>query len=96
MEADDVRVLTRGTNSWVVSTPARRYPGIIIQGDSLKVLHDAASALVALLDASAEDAARAQAEELESLLRGYLIVYEEALSHCGLTLPYGKPVTLIE
>lgn len=96
MEADEVRVLTRGTNSWVVSTPARKYPGIVIQGDSLKVIHDAASALVDLLDASAEDAARAQAEELESLLRGYLIVYEEAVFQWGLTLPYGRPVTLSE
>jgi hypothetical protein len=90
-EVDVVTVLSRSSNSWVVRLPNRQYPGVVVQGDSLKILCDLADDVVRLTEEGTE--ARELAEELHDDLHGRLAVYEAAMRANGLELPYSKPPT---
>jgi hypothetical protein len=88
MEIKNLEVFSEATNSGIVRMPGRKFPGVVIQGDSLSVFfHEAMCAVEALADSKDEEAflgALMMAERLESHLRGY----EEALKAEGINLPY--------
>lgn len=91
LDVDVLTVLDRGTNNWVVRLPNRQHPGVVIQGDSLKILFDLADEICDLADTPGE--LRDVAEELRDNLRGRLEAYEKALRAHGLDLPYSRPVS---
>lgn len=88
---DILSVLSRDTNNWVVRVANRQHPGIVIQGDSLKILYDLAEEIRALAGDRSE--LSDVAEELRDLLRERLVIYEKALREHQLELPYAKPVS---
>jgi predicted RNase H-like HicB family nuclease len=90
-EIEVLSVLSRETNNWVVRLPNRQHPGVVIQGDSLKILYDLADEIHEL--AGDREELRDVAEELRDQLRGRLEVYEKAVRDHGLGLPYSRPVT---
>lgn len=90
-DLDVLTVLDRHTNNWVVRLPNRRHPGVVIQGDSLKILYDLADEIYDLAGNFGE--VRDVAEQLREDLRGRLEVYERALREHGLDLPYSRAVT---
>lgn len=83
-----VEVLTDTTNAPVLRMPGRRYPGILIQGDGLKVLCDLVEDLGALVESRGE--AADTLSELDDLLQGYRKSYESVLVDTGWDLPYAK------
>src|SRR5262245_3229858 len=86
--AQQVEVLSAATNASILRMPGRRFPGVLVQGDSLSILLDEALDVLAALsdkpDSEAFDAALNLAETLESLLAHY----ETTLNQKGLELPY--------
>jgi hypothetical protein len=82
----ELDVLTLATNQAVIRLPGRKYPGIVLQGDSLSILasdaREVADALAAGGD-PAEDAADL-ADRLDALL-GH---YARTLTAHGIPLPY--------
>ncbi|MGE6759176.1 DUF6959 family protein [Corallococcus interemptor] len=101
MEEDRVEVLSRQSNAAVVRMPGRSFPGVVIQGDSLRILHalvrDARTLVPPPSDAdSEEDDAGGLLEEAEGLLRRYLTAYESVLKAHGIPLPYDEPVSAPE
>jgi hypothetical protein len=75
-------------NANVIRTPGRKFPGIVIQGDSLSVLTSFAKSLVTSLANGEIAQASEDASELCELLNGYKSAYERALEKAGLELPY--------
>ena len=90
-EVDVLTVLDRGTNNWVVRLPNRQHPGVVLQGDSLKILYDLADEICDLVGDA--DEVRDVAEELRDNLRGRLEAYEGALRAHGLELPYSRSIS---
>jgi hypothetical protein len=70
-------LLTPPHNYAVVQLPGRRFPGVVVQGDSLSVFCEGAKR-VAMLAAgtAADDEAAYLCEELNSVLRSYIRVLE--------------------
>src|SRR4051812_29061752 len=86
----EMRVIGEEVNAAVVQHPGRRFPGILIQGDSLSILCSHARQLtIDLAEARLEDAAES-ATELRELLDGYRAAYERAMDAEGLALPYSR------
>jgi hypothetical protein len=92
MEPIETELLASGGNNAVVRMPGRKFPGVVIQGDSLSNLWEAA--------AEAAESARAArvAPELQEMLdglerdlNGLLLHYETALTKHGLDRPYNHP-----
>lgn len=94
MERMELEVFSTASDAAVVRVPGRRFPGVVIQGDSLKILWD--EVRTARERASSPEGREELAgtlEHLEELLAGYLCVYEETLRAHGLELPYGSRPT---
>jgi hypothetical protein len=84
----EVNVLGDAVNSPVLHFPGRRFPGVLIQGDSLKSMADLASEIGQQLSAGDIEEARSVAEELYGLLRSRLDIYQKALESHGVELPF--------
>jgi hypothetical protein len=72
-------------NVAVVKLPVRRFPGILVQGDTMKML---ASWVQEALGAEDWMASRQVLNEVHDLIGGFLQVYETALQNAGERLPY--------
>lgn len=78
--AVEVTLLQDEINCQIVQVSGRRYPGVVVQGDSLSNLVDLASEIVRLLDTKDIDEAKDAAQELHGLLFARLEVYKDALN----------------
>jgi hypothetical protein len=88
MQSDNLKILSQIPNSGIVQLPGRKFPGVVIQGDTLSNLFDGVRCVL-------QEAKRLQNEELfyEMLmlaeqLQGQLLHYEETLAKQGIELPY--------
>ena len=90
MKRVEVELIGEVTNATVVRLPGRRFPGIVIQGDSLAILASAAERALKALGAGRGEEASEELQELVDLLGRYRTEYEKALGVTGLELPYVK------
>jgi hypothetical protein len=84
----DVMILDDAPNVTVAKLPWRQFPGVVVQGDSLKILHDELTEVRDALRKSEE-----ATEILDDLIVriGTLVSrYETALDAAGLQLPYPR------
>jgi hypothetical protein len=84
----EVESFSNTTNAVVVRLPGRKFPGIVLQGDSLKILLDSAIEVARLSRGSNVSGLEESAEEVARLLNGYSQAYEEALKKHHQPLPY--------
>ncbi|WP_437485245.1 hypothetical protein WME75_00360 [Sorangium sp. So ce1014] len=93
MKRVELDVVTEMTNAAIMRMHGRKFPGIVLQGDSLNYLRvlaaDVKKRLAGINDEELIDSVR----ELESLLQGYTRAYETALEGEGIDLPYPKGAT---
>ena len=80
-----VELLYEESNFAVVRLPGRRFPGVVIQGDSLFTIDALVNELAKC--AKAEDAQEI-AEELTQIIGPRLAKYERVLKERGIQLPY--------
>lgn len=86
-----VQQLGGAVNANVIQLEHRRYPSLVIQGDSMSILYGMAQSAAANARAGtpeAFDECLDELTDLEELLRGYLIAYEQALLENDIPLPY--------
>ncbi|WP_203922478.1 DUF6959 family protein [Rugosimonospora africana] len=87
----EVELLTQQHSNAVLRLPARRFPGVLVQGDSLQVLtEDLERAQRALQRGEVADAQ----DELDSLvasLRELRDTYVAVLDAAGVPLPFNRP-----
>jgi hypothetical protein len=89
MKRIEIEFLSDTSNCPVVKAPGRKFPGVILQGDSLKTLFDAAAEIRDLCSKNNEDLCAA-ADALKDRLGGFVAAYEHAMQAHGLELPYPK------
>jgi hypothetical protein len=90
LRTETVEVFSDATNAWVVRTPGRRFPALVIQGDTLSTIHDDVLSVKAALDEGRQSDVREEIDWLEERLRGYLAYYQDVLDKRGCELPYAN------
>ncbi|MEV0808744.1 hypothetical protein [Micromonospora sp. NPDC050200] len=90
MERIEVDLHARG-NAAVLRLPPRRFPGLLLQGDSLSVLREDVELIRSALRAGDQAAAREWADHLGAELDGLLGHYIAVLDRAGITLPFRRP-----
>ncbi len=89
----EFEVLDETSNAVVARHPGRSFPGVLIQGDTLRSVLDDIEELqeeaMKCKCSAAEEIVRALRERFTDLL----LRYEKALRKKGRDLPYAKPVT---
>ena len=88
MNKIEVDIYGDATNATVVKLPWRRFPGIVIQGDSLEILNSTAEQISKALAKGQIESASEYVSEIRLLLSGYKNAYEAAMKNAGLKLPY--------
>jgi hypothetical protein len=91
MEKHEVEVFSGAVNSVVLRTPGRRFPGLLIQGDTFASLYSIARKIRDLVPASSDGELRDLVEELEEELASRLQDYENVLRSHAIDLPYVSP-----
>jgi predicted RNase H-like HicB family nuclease len=88
MRKEAVEIYSDATNQAVLKHPGRRFPGVLIQGDTL---HSLLMQLKAVRMATAFDPDTAIVfDEAIEQLTDYVEHYEEVLAEHGVELPYPK------
>ena len=83
MKKVEVDVLSSDSNSWVIKTPGRKYPAVVVQGDSLYHLKYLAQKIQELLNGADKEELRDYVEELNDLLAGRVTHYDDVLRESG-------------
>ena len=82
------KILAVGANGAVVQLPERKYPGIVVQGDSLSILVSNVEKLRRNIAKKDEVEIVASLEMIERHLKERLEFYENVLAKHGIPLPY--------
>ncbi|MFI2348440.1 DUF6959 family protein [Streptomyces sp. NPDC019443] len=88
MEHVEAELFTDGGNNAVVRLPGRRFPGVLIQGDSLSILRSDVAEVVQALDQGDVAGARETAGLLLADLDALLTRYSAALEAHKTPRPY--------
>jgi hypothetical protein len=83
-------LLTGPHNYAIVQLPGRRFPGVVVQGDSLSILCEQASRVARL--AVTGTPAHAEAEQLLGALNAVLLSYVDVLDARSIPLPFKYPL----
>ena len=85
----EVEIIDGAINASVVRMPGRRFPGIVLQGDTLHSWSVLADSLMSSVNGTAVDPEVAMGMiELADLIRGHLDQYEAVMRARGFELPY--------
>ena len=88
MRNEEVEIFSDGPESPILRHPKRKYPGVLIQGDSLHNLTTMAdTACFAIEDGDTERALNL-VNELSDILRVHLLDYRKVITEHGIPLPY--------
>jgi len=90
MKTKEIQVYSEESNLAVVRMPSRRFPGSVIQGDSLSILYDLAVSLYQRALKIGDDELIDEAEELKDLLEERIRHYETVLQRHDMELPYTR------
>jgi hypothetical protein len=86
MRIEPVEIYSDASNAAVMRHPGRRFPGVLVQGDTLIILLEQATCVSE--SARIEEDARAALDSLLERLRDLLGHYNETLLEHGLELPF--------
>lgn len=84
----EVELFTDQGNNAVMRVPTRKYPGVLIQGDTLSTLITTTSEAIEALDRGDTVDAQELLGELAAQLKAARERYEAALHAHGIELPY--------
>ncbi len=88
MERIEAELFTDPGNDAVVRLPSRRFPGVLIEGDSLSVIRDDVAGIVRACDQGDVAEAREEAAFLLSSLDELLARYTAALKAHDISIPF--------
>ena len=93
MASNTAQILSHIPNSGIVQLPGRRFPGIVMQGDTLSNVFDSASFLLAEFKRLRDEERYYETLMFTEQLQAQLVHYEETLRAQGMQLPYTVSVT---
>jgi hypothetical protein len=88
MPSETAQILSHLSNSGIVQLPGRRYPGIVMQGDTLSNLFDTARFLLGEFKRIRDEERYYETLMFIEQLQVQLVHYEETLQAQGVQLPY--------
>jgi hypothetical protein len=88
MKKVEIEILDNAINCVVVKLPERKFPGVVIQGDSLWILYSSVRGLQRVCKGKISDEADDELSDLLDLLSMYVHHYESTLEAHGIDLPY--------
>jgi len=91
MKQIEIEILSDTINCPVVSVPGRKYPGVVIQGDSLAILYGLAVEIEMQTASIHDEEIAATIDHLKRKLSAYVEEYETTMKAHGRDLPYSKP-----
>jgi len=83
-----VDLLSPPINFAVVQLPERKYPGVVMQGDTLRSLQRQVERMGQLLDTGELEDLAGEIEDLKEQLSGALTYFERVCAERGIILPY--------
>jgi hypothetical protein len=89
MHIESVEIYSDASNAAIMRHPGRRFPGVLVQGDTLRILVGQAASVVERSGRLSRDA-RDELNDLLEKLQDLLGHYEETLLKHGLDLPYHR------
>ena len=87
MRKEDVEIYSDATNMAVMRHPGRRFPGVLVQGDTLSGIVQELGEVLSEKDKLSEDTAIGL-EDLYELLSGMLKHYNAVLDEHGMDVPF--------
>ena len=90
MRRETVEIFSDLNNAAVLRRPERKFPGVLVQEDTLHSLRCAADSLVDPVSQSSADA-QAELEFLRVTLRVLVAHYKAVMRDHGLPLPFSEP-----
>lgn len=84
----DIELLQETASCALVRRSSRRFPGLLIQGDTLRSLKGVADELLEELSSGDPENAKYSARELQEGLGDFIAHYESMMSAAGWELPY--------
>ena len=88
MTTDEPKLLSHIPNSGVVHLPGRRFPGIVMQGDTLSSVLESARYLLGEFKRLRDEERYFEVLAFAEQLQGQLLHYEDTLKQHGMDLPY--------
>lgn len=90
----EVEVYSEAVNHWVVRTPGRQFPSLVVQGDTFHGLYAELRNLTNQLGASPhiDPELQEEAASIAESLRERLLDYERVITAAGFQLPYPHSV----
>ena len=88
MNENTAKILSATVNAAVVQLPGRKFPGMVIQGDTLKILTGQADYLQEKLGDAADEEIVYTIKAMRDSLSARLVIYEKVLQENGIGLPY--------
>ena len=90
MTTQEIEVYSDATNRAIVRIPTRKFPGIVLQGDSLSILVNLAEGIYNAVKNSPDEDLVSDTRQLKGSLESLLIHYEDVLQEHGIPLPYSR------
>lgn len=90
MKTVEIELYSEASNNAIVRVPGRSFPGAVIQGDSLSILHEHAKTLSLRLQQLGiqDEELLYAAQELQEQLLDRLLHYQKTLAAHDISLPY--------
>lgn len=92
MRIEPVEIYSDATNAAIIRHPGRKFPGLLIQGDTLSDLCHRASEAYQRLGGRADEEGHWALFELYDDLRRCLAHYQRTLEDHGIDLPFHKEI----
>ena len=90
MRTDKVEILSDQTNAAVMRHPGRKFPGILVQGDTMSNFCRLADDACRRLKEGDIEEAYEELNELRNMLWGQLTHYKSVLSEHDIPLPFSE------
>jgi hypothetical protein len=88
MHVEQVEIYSDATNAAILRHPGRRFPGILVQGDTLSALCDRADISCSSVRAQVDAETYFELNELRNHLWSFLTHYKLVLGEHGMPLPF--------
>lgn len=88
----EFEILSAESNCVIARYSGRHYPGVLIQGDTLRALLDDVEELIEEMDAQDLSSAKEVILNIQDRIADVLRYYEKTLDSEGCELPYAKRV----
>lgn len=90
MHIEPVEIYSDATNRGILRQPGRRFPGILVQGDTMYGLCQDADKVCALVASKLSDEENEEVNDLRNRLWEFLVHYKKVLAEHHMQLPFSE------